>query len=97
MNTLMELRKVCGHPWLVGGTPFNVDAAYLKRLVDECGKLRLLDRMLTKLKERGHRVIIFSQFTIVLNLLEQWLQHRREKEWYYTRVDGRSVFHTTQS
>ena len=77
-----------GRPWNAGGIPFNVDAAYHKRLVDECGKLHLLDRMLTKFKERGHRVIIFSQFTIVLNLLEQWLQHRRSKMWYYTRVDG---------
>jgi SNF2 family DNA or RNA helicase len=60
---------VCGHPWLVGGTPFNEpDAAYYRRLINECGKLRLLDRMLTKFKERGHRVIIFSQFTIVVGL-----------------------------
>lgn len=89
MNTLMELRKVCGHPWLSTGTPFTEpDAIYYRRLINECGKLRLLDRMLTKFKARGHRVIIFSQFTSVLNLLEQWLQHRRSKEWYYTRVDG---------
>ena len=73
-------------PGLVSGTPFAApDAVYHRQLVEQCGKLHLLDRMLRRLKERGHRVIIFSQFVIVLNLLEQWLRHRA---WNYARVDG---------
>jgi SNF2 family DNA or RNA helicase len=66
----------------VGGTPLGApDAAYHARLVQECGKLQLLDRMMTRFKACGHRVIIFSQFTIVLNLLEQWLRHRQPQVW----------------
>lgn len=40
------------------------------------GKLELLDRMLPKLKEGGHRVLMFSQFKMVLDLLEDWLALR---------------------
>ena len=51
INTLMELRKVCGHPWLVSGTPFSApDEVYHRQLVEQCGKLQLLDRMLRRLK-----------------------------------------------
>jgi SWI/SNF-related matrix-associated actin-dependent regulator of chromatin subfamily A member 5 len=32
-----------------------------EHLVANCGKLVLLDKLLKKLKERGHRVLVFSQ------------------------------------
>ena len=39
-------------------------------IVQGSGKLKMLDRMLPKLREDGHRVLIFSQFTSMLDLLE---------------------------
>jgi hypothetical protein len=44
--------------------------------VEASGKMVLLDKMMPKLKEQGHRVIIFSQFTRVLDLLEDWLNSK---------------------
>lgn len=35
------------------------------RIVESCGKMIVLDRMLTHLRAMGHKVLIFSQFTTV--------------------------------
>lgn len=59
MNILMHLRKCANHPYLFDGaepTPFTTD----KHLVDNSGKMILLDKLLTKLQEQGSRVLIFS-------------------------------------
>ena len=40
-----------------------------------CGKLRLLDKLLTKLSAQGHRVLIFSQMTRMLDILEVYCVH----------------------
>ena len=45
----------------------------------------LLDKLMAKLKERGHRVFIYSQFTKMLDILEDWLF---ERQWGYRRLDG---------
>ena len=91
-NTLMELRKCCNHPYLLKGLedslqlPANlVKEAALSSLVEASGKLELIDRMLTKLIPMGHRMLIYSQFTTVLNILEDWLALRG---WGYQRIDG---------
>lgn len=74
---MMELRKLCGHPYLVDPDiePKNQtdDAEIHQTLVDACGKLKLLQIMLQKLLERGHRVLIFSQFKVVLTIIEDFL------------------------
>lgn len=62
-NVLMQLRKNCNHPDLItgshDGSTFLPDAA---DLLKQCGKMALLDRLLRKLKARGHnKVLIFSQ------------------------------------
>jgi SWI/SNF-related matrix-associated actin-dependent regulator 1 of chromatin subfamily A len=51
----------------------------------ESGKLQQIDRLLPKLKEEGHRVLIFSQFVIVLDVLEE---HFRNSGWEFLRLDG---------
>lgn len=38
------------------------------------GKLSVLDRLLSKLKARGHRVVLFSQFTMMLDILGDYLE-----------------------
>ena len=50
-----------------------------------CGKLVLMSKMLRKLKETGHRVLIFSQMTKMLDLLEDFLEGEGYK---YERIDG---------
>lgn len=49
----------------------------------------MLDQMLPKLKAGGHRVLIFSQFTSVMDILGDYLKYRNYK---HLRLDG-SVSH----
>ena len=68
-SLLMQLRKCCNHPYLFEGAdpdPGVTDDG----LVKASGKLDVLDRLLTKLKAKGHRVVIFSQFTRMLDIVD---------------------------
>ncbi|XP_076183437.1 SWI/SNF-related, matrix-associated actin-dependent regulator of chromatin, subfamily a, containing DEAD/H box 1 isoform X2 [Ptiloglossa arizonensis] len=56
-----------------------------QELIPEAGKLKILDDLLPKLQEDGHRVLIFSQFTMVLDILEEYLTIRGKT---YSRLDG---------
>ncbi|PRP88087.1 chromodomain-helicase-DNA-binding protein 5 [Planoprotostelium fungivorum] len=87
LNVLMQLRKCCNHPYLFPEVePSNMTKEEEMRLMIEAsGKLWLLDRMLEKLKAGGHRVLIFSQMTKMLDILEDYLHH---KKWKYARLDG---------
>ncbi|KAF9882030.1 hypothetical protein CkaCkLH20_00066 [Colletotrichum karsti] len=84
-NILMQLRKCLCHPFMYSEAieERNVDQTKLQEnLVSASGKLMLLNIMLPKLKERGHRVLIFSQFLNQLDIIEDFLnglgfQHRR--------------------
>jgi hypothetical protein len=61
-NILMQMRKNCNHPDLItAGFDGSVTYPGADELVAECGKLRLLDRLLTRLHAAGHKVLIFSQ------------------------------------
>jgi len=61
------LLQVCNHPHLSYVQPPGADAGELPR---RCGKLAALDRMLVKLHATGHRVLLFSTMTRLLDLLE---------------------------
>ncbi|CAK7235100.1 swr1 complex component [Sporothrix bragantina] len=57
-----------------------------KRLLQyDCGKLQALDRLLRRLQAGGHRALIFTQMTKVLDILEQFLNIHGHK---YLRLDG---------
>jgi helicase SWR1 len=51
----------------------------------DCGKLQKLDEMLRQLKPEGHRVLIFTQMTRVLDILEMFLSYNGHR---YLRLDG---------
>nr|CAB3469615.1 unnamed protein product [Digitaria exilis] len=88
MNVVMELRKLCCHEFMSyepDSEPANSEEG-LRRLVDSSGKMQLLDKMMVKLKEQGHRVLIYSQFQHMLDLLEDYLSY---KKWSYERIDGK--------
>ncbi|TQN70667.1 Chromatin remodeling factor mit1 [Colletotrichum shisoi] len=84
-NILMQLRKCLCHPFMYSEAVEERSADHAKmhqNLISASGKLMLLNIMLPKLKERGHRVLIFSQFLHQLDIIEDFLnglglQHRR--------------------
>ena len=65
LNIVMQLRKAAGHPYLFPGLEDRSLPPLGEHLVENCGKMVLLDKLLKRLKERGHRVLIFSQMTKV--------------------------------
>ena len=92
-NRCMELRKVCNHPALNYPTEKGGDWRDGARLVRACGKLWILDRLLVKLRAAGHRVLLFSTMTKLLDLLEVYLKYRRDhtkagEGWEWCRIDG---------
>lgn len=84
-NPLMDLRKVCNHPYIFRGLCEADDGTNGEHLVQACGKLRLLDCMLVELHKRGHKVLLFSQMCRVLDVLEDYCHLRGFK---YCRLDG---------
>ncbi|XP_052402279.1 SWI/SNF-related matrix-associated actin-dependent regulator of chromatin subfamily A member 5 [Carassius gibelio] len=87
LNVLMQLRKCCNHPYLFDGAepgpPYTTDL----HLVVNSGKMVVLDKLLPKLKEQGSRVLIFSQMTRVLDILEDYCMWRN---YGYCRLDGQT-------
>ncbi|KAG8939974.1 hypothetical protein FRC00_013375, partial [Tulasnella sp. 408] len=87
-NLLMQLRKCMQHPYLIDPALENTGLSEQEthqRLIEASGKLRFLETMLPKLKERGHRVLLFSQFTIALDIIEDFIQGEGYK---FLRLDG---------
>ncbi|KAG1948023.1 chromodomain-helicase-DNA-binding protein [Pimephales promelas] len=90
LNVVMDLKKCCNHPYLfptaANEAPKMPNGMYDgSALTKASGKLMLLFKMLKKLKEGGHRVLIFSQMTKMLDLLEDFLENEGYK---YERIDG---------
>ncbi|XP_055041517.2 chromatin-remodeling ATPase INO80 [Misgurnus anguillicaudatus] len=56
-------------------------------LITDSGKLHTLDLLLTRLKSHGHRVLIYSQMTRMIDLLEEYMVYRKHT---YMRLDGSS-------
>ncbi|KAL3787638.1 hypothetical protein HJC23_011786 [Cyclotella cryptica] len=69
------------------GTQYYIDYARLtgEQLVKSSGKFVLLSKLLPKLYDGGHKVLIFSQMVRVLDLLQELLQLKHYK---YERLDG---------
>lgn len=94
LNIMVELKKASNHPYLF---PFaeeryiqnNGDLrnreVILKGLIMNSGKMVLLDKLLTRLKKDGHRVLIFSQMVRMLDILADYLSI---KGYQYQRLDG---------
>ncbi|XP_049956227.1 chromodomain-helicase-DNA-binding protein Mi-2 homolog [Schistocerca serialis cubense] len=90
LNIMMDLKKCCNHPYLFPAAaqeaPTTLSGTYeTSALIKASGKLVLLSTMLRKLKEQGHRVLIFSQMTKMLDILEDYLEGEGYK---YERIDG---------
>ncbi|KAF9244536.1 hypothetical protein BU15DRAFT_42035 [Melanogaster broomeanus] len=87
-NMLMQLRKCIQHPYLISKDiePRGLQSREAhEKLIDASAKLRLLRSLLPKLKTRGHRVLLFSQFVIALDIVEDFLSGEGYK---FLRLDG---------
>ena len=73
LNIVMQLRKCAGHPYLFPGVEDRSLPALGEHLVENCGKMVLLDKLLLRLQERGHRVLLFTQMTKILDILEDYM------------------------
>ncbi|ONM32119.1 probable chromatin-remodeling complex ATPase chain isoform X2 [Zea mays] len=85
LNIAMQLRKCCNHPYLFQGAEPGPPYTTGEHLIENAGKMVLLDKLLPKLKERDSRVLIFSQMTRLLDILEDYLMYRG---YQYCRIDG---------
>ncbi|KAI8828551.1 SNF2 family N-terminal domain-containing protein [Chytriomyces cf. hyalinus JEL632] len=93
INAMMELRKCCIHPFLLNGAEDAIIQEYsadtpekqFQALIQASGKMVLIDKLLRKLKQGGHKVLIFSQMTRCLDLIQDYL---RGQQWGYERIDG---------
>ena len=97
-NLGMQLRKCSNHPWLLKGVEDTAvraaglshardsdHPAILELMVNSSGKFILLRKMLQKLRSEGHRVLVFSQMTRALDLIEDAVRLWQLK---YERIDG---------
>ncbi|GMY23292.1 probable helicase CHR10 isoform X1 [Fagus crenata] len=83
-NIVIQLRKASSHPYLFPGVepePFEEG----EHLVQASGKLMILDQLLQKLRDSGHRVLLFAQMTHTLDILQDFLELRK---YSYERLDG---------
>ncbi|KAL6305657.1 SNF2 family N-terminal domain-containing protein [Sparassis latifolia] len=86
-NELMQLRKICQHPFLFESVEDKINPSGLvdEKLVRTSGKIELLSRILPKFFATDHRVLIFFQMTKVMDIMEDFLKMMGFK---YLRLDG---------
>ncbi|CAF0884246.1 unnamed protein product [Adineta ricciae] len=85
VNIMMQLRKAIAHPYLFPGIepePFEMG----EHLIEASGKLHILDHLLAHLHAKKHKVLLFSQFTTVLDIIQDYLTYR--ETYKYERLDG---------
>ena len=91
LNIIVDLKKVCNHPFLFESAREEYQATtgvsedIISNLVVTSGKMVLLDKLLGRLKETGHRVLIFSQMVRVLDIISEYMNR---KGYRHQRLDG---------
>ena len=79
LDALLKLRQICCHPVLLGddaGVPPGTGSAKLEYLIED---------LLPQLIEEGRRILLFSQFTSMLEIIESRV---RDKGWTYLKLTG---------
>merc|ERR1719188_2698803 len=82
---LQDLRAACNHPYIKMRTRPD-PKAFPNDIIDCCGKMQVLHQMLQRLRDGGHKTLVFSQFTSVLDLIGDSLTLKGYK---YVQLDGR--------
>lgn len=79
----MQLRKCCNHPYMFLRN--YDDISYHDWIFRSSGKFELIDRILPKLKEFGHRILIFTQMTHLMDIMQIYFEYKNIK---HLRLDG---------
>ncbi|XP_054995570.1 SWI/SNF-related matrix-associated actin-dependent regulator of chromatin subfamily A containing DEAD/H box 1 [Sorex araneus] len=79
--TDFELNVLCKQYRHINNFQLDMD------LILDSGKFRVLGCILSELKQKGDRVVLFSQFTMMLDILEVLLKHHQHR---YLRLDGKT-------
>ncbi|KAF4701107.1 choline dehydrogenase 7, partial [Perkinsus olseni] len=92
INLAMELRKCCNHPFLITGVEEQLTSrlkgdqdAINQLLVSASGKMVFLEKLINKLLAEGEKVLVFSQFTMQLDIIDDYLRARGVR---FERLDG---------
>ncbi|KGG51318.1 hypothetical protein DI09_39p120 [Mitosporidium daphniae] len=89
MNIVMQLRKCCNHPYLFDGAEPGPPYAAGFHLIENSGKMIALHKLLVRCKENGSRVLIFSQMSRMLDIIEDFCDaHFLLLD--YCRIDGQT-------
>merc|ERR1711997_104841 len=90
LNTIMQLRKLCNHPFMFQ----HIEESYTAHtgirdlgpdIYRSSGKFELIDRILPKMKESGHRILMFCQMTQCMTIIEDYFNFKGYK---FLRLDG---------
>jgi len=89
-SRMMDMRKAVNHPYLIeypitDGGFYKID----EEVIGLCGKMKVLDQMLNELMRKGHKILLFSQMTKMLDILGDYLNLRKLK---FSRLDGSMNF-----
>ena len=90
-NLEMQLRKCCNHPYLIHEIENECNRSLktledkIQKMIEMSGKMILLDKLLPKMKLENKKVLIFSQFTYMLVLIEDYLKY---KGYRFEKIDG---------
>ena len=90
-NLEMQLRKCCNHPYLIHeienecNKSLKTEDEKIQKMIEMSGKMILLDKLLPKMKLENKKLLIFSQFTYMLILLEDYLKF---KGYRFEKIDG---------
>lgn len=81
----MQMRLACNTPHLFFW-PWSTDSEIDSTLITASGKISLLERLVPPLLSSGHKIIIFSQFSKQLDILQDWANILHS--WPCFRIDG---------
>ena len=86
-NLYMQLRQACNSPQMFYW-PWAEEKGERpdETIITDSGKMMLLERLVPALIERGHKILIFSQFKKMLDIIEDWAEHLHG--WEVCRLDG---------
>ena len=88
MNTIMQLRKVCNHPYLFDGVEEGPPYLDGDHLIYNCMKFKFLDKLIPRIIEKG-KLLIFTQMTRLLDILEDFFNYRGYR---FCRIDGSTQY-----
>ena len=81
---MIQLRNICNSPFIY----YNYPILDQTEVIRNSAKFQILNQLLPPLLSSGHKVLIFAQFTKVLDLLEDWLEESSSLNGRICRLDG---------